>query len=586
MYQLYVDLRNYSSWRVHRVDTNKPIDEPWTTQFRPFEHKMFSKDIFDMDFETVPTPTTLTPIVKYSPAQNVKDIAGILQIDGNKTYGRTDNKKKLLYKFIPDDKHLPPFLVPYEVVMGFSKVHKNKYAIIKFDVWRDKHPRGILLETIGDVGNLDSFYEYQLHCKSLHESISDITNKTRENLSRKSSDEFIHQMMNNPQFKIDDRRKTHRIISIDPEGSVDFDDAFSLQILENGEIQVSVYIANVYFWLETMGLWKSFSKRVSTIYLPDRKRPMLPTILSDTLCSLQKDQDRFAFVMDIKIDSRGRLIENSVSFATAIVRVCKNYVYEDPKMLETDSTYKPLADATMKLDTSTKDSHDVVAYWMIAINRICGDYMANNQFGVFRSAIYINKNKASELDESLTVETRKVISMWNNVSGQYMLFNELTDHGHEVMNLKSYVHISSPIRRLIDLLNQMLIFKHMNLVVNMSEDATAFLDDWLDKLEYINMSMRSIRKVQTDCELVHRCFSNPEIMQNIHNGVVFDKVAKGDGDAYSYMVYLEDIKLLSRITSRIDIENYSLHPFKLYLFEDEDKIQRKIRLHMMDILEK
>jgi exoribonuclease R len=579
MYQLYVDVRNYSAWRVNRVDTNKQVDEEWVMKIRPFENKMFSKDIFDIDILS----NQVVPILKYSPLQNVKDIAGILQIDGNKTYGRTENKKKLLYKFIPDDKHLPPFLVPYEVVMGFSKVHKNKYSIIKFDFWKDKHPRGILLETIGDVGNLDAFYEYQLHCKSLHESISDITNKTRGHLSRKSSEEFIDQIMSNPQFKIVDRRKTHRVISIDPEGSVDFDDAFSIQNMDNGEKQVSVYIANVYFWLETMGLWKSFSKRVSTIYLPDRKRPMLPTILSDTLCSLQKDQDRFAFVMDVRIDSNGRFIEGSASFATCIVHVCKNYVYEDPKMLETDITYKPLAHLTMQLDTSTKDSHDVVAYWMIAINRICGDYMANNHFGIFRSAIYINKNKASELDPSLSDDTRKVISMWNNVSGQYMPFNELTNHGHEVMNLKSYVHISSPIRRLVDLLNQMLIFKRMNLVVHMSEDATQFLESWLAKLEYINTSMRSIRKVQTDCELVHRCFTNPEIMQNIHNGVVFDKVIKGDGEAYSYMVYLEDIKLLSRITSRIDIENYSIHPIKLYLFEDEDKIQRKIRLHMMDV---
>lgn len=575
MYQIYIDQRNYSAWRVIQLDINKEINDEWTTRIRPFECKMFSKDLFNMD------ATTMQPIITYSPVQHVKEIAGILQIDGNKTHGRTENKKKLLYKFIPDDKHLPPFLVPYEVVMGFSKVHKNKYAIIKFEMWKDKHPRGMLLETIGDVGNLEAFYEYQLHCKSLHESIADITNKTRDHLSRKSSEEFIQQMLENPRFKIEDRRITHRVISIDPEGSVDFDDAFSVQSMENGAIQVSVYIANVYFWLETMGLWKSFSKRVSTIYLPDRKRPMLPTILSDTLCSLQKDQDRFGFVMDVVVDASGKLLLESATFAAAIVRVCKNYVYEDPKMLETDDTYKTIATATMKLDSSMKDSHDVVAYWMIAINRICGDYMASHQFGVFRSAKYINKNKASTLDDTISIDARRVISMWNNVSGQYMMFNELTEHGHEVMNLKSYVHISSPIRRLVDLLNQMLILKKMNLVVSMSHDAEVFLESWLSQLEYVNTSMRSIRKVQTDCELVHRCFTQPEIMSAEHSGIVFDKVQKGDGDAYSYMVYLEDIKLLSRITLREDLSNYSSHPFKLFLFEDEDKIQRKIRIHKM-----
>lgn len=572
MYQIYIDQRNYSSWRVVTSDTNKPVEEEWATLLRPFEYKMFSKDIFDMDMEN------MQPILRFSSLQQAKELAGILQIDGNKTYGRTENKKKLLYKFIPDDKHLPPFLVPYEVAMGFSKVHKNKYALIKFDTWKDKHPRGILLETLGDVGNLDAFYEYQLHCKSLHESITDISNKTRDHLSRKSSEEFIQQMLANPQYRIEDRRQTHRVISIDPEGSVDFDDAFSVQSLDGGGLRISVYIANVYIWLETMGLWKSFSKRVSTIYLPDRKRPMLPTILSDTLCSLQKGQDRFAFAMDVDIDASGHILLESATFASVVIRVCKNYVYEDPKMLETDSTYKTIATATIKLDSGTKDSHDVVAYWMIAINRICGDYMASHQFGVFRSAKYINKNKASTLDENLSMDARKVISMWNNVSGQYMLYNEVAEHGHEVMNLKSYVHISSPIRRLVDLLNQMWIMKKMGLVASMSSDADAFLNDWLAQLEYINTAMRSIRKVQTDCELVHRCFTQPEIMQNTYDGVVFDKVPKGDGQAFSYMVYLERIKLLTRITSRTDIDNYTVRPFKLYLFEDEDKIQRKIRV--------
>ena len=63
-------------------------------------------------------------------------------------------------------------------------------------------------------------------------------------------------------------------------------------------------------------------------------------------------------------------------------------------------------------------------------------------------------------------------------------------------------------------------------------------------------------------------------------GVVFDKIAKND--SFCYMVYLEDIKLLSRITTREDIANYSSVQFKLYLFEDENRIKKKIRLHIVD----
>jgi hypothetical protein len=92
--------------------------------------------------------------------------------------------------------------------------------------------------------------------------------------------------------------------------------------------------------------------------------------------------------------------------------------------------------------------------------------------------------------------------------------------------------------------------------------------------------MRSIRKVQNECELLTRCINNTTILNTTHNGVVFDKLLKNDG-LYSYMVYLEELKLLSRIIVTENLDNYSCNTFKLFLFEDEDKVQRKIRLQLI-----
>jgi hypothetical protein len=82
-------------------------------------------------------------------------------------------------------------------------------------------------------------------------------------------------------------------------------------------------------------------------------------------------------------------------------------------------------------------------------------------------------------------------------------------------------------------------------------------------MEYINTAMRSIRKVQTDCELMNRCFNTPDIMNIEHTGVLFDKIVRNDG-RINYMVYLEDLKLLSRISTTIDLSNYSISRFKLF----------------------
>ena len=91
--------------------------------------------------------------------------------------------------------------------------------------------------------------------------------------------------------------------------------------------------------------------------------------------------------------------------------------------------------------------------------------------------------------------------------------------------------------------------------------------------------MRSIRKVQNECELLTRCIGDRTILNKTYNGVIFDKLKKNDG--YSYMVYLEGIKMVSRIIVIDNLDNYSSHTFNLFLFEDEDKLQRKIRVNLI-----
>ena len=83
-------------------------------------------------------------------------IPGVLILNGNRTYGKNETGKRALYKCIPDDRDLPPFLVPYDLKLGFSKDVKNKYVTIKYEHWDDKHPRGLLVETIGDIHNMQS----------------------------------------------------------------------------------------------------------------------------------------------------------------------------------------------------------------------------------------------------------------------------------------------------------------------------------------------------------------------------------------------------------------------------------------------
>lgn len=89
--------------------------------------------------------------------------------------------------------------------------------------------------------------------------------------------------------------------------------------------------------------------------------------------------------------------------------------------------------------------------------------------------------------------------------------------------------------------------------------------------------MRSIRKIQNECQLLYRCTQDPSLMESIHIGVVFDRIERESG-YFNYMVYMESLNLLSRVRSTNDLCNYDVVECKLLVFENEEKTQRKIRV--------
>ena len=115
----------------------------------------------------------------------------------------------------------------------------------------------------------------------------------------------------------------------------------------------------------------------------------------------------------------------------------------------------------------------------------------------------------------------------------------------------------------------------------LSNNVDLFYNQWLGDLDYINITMRSIRKVQCDCSLLDLCNNNPDVMSKDYDGYLFDKLNRNDG-LYQYIVFLPDLKLSSRVTMRENYENYTCKKFKLYLFNDEEKFKRKIRLNLVE----
>ncbi len=570
MIKILINNRQYNDFELIDPNTNKNLLIENYEYIDPIKLKLFSNDYL------VVNDSKDEVNLQYSYIRSEAKLAGVLILENNKTYGRTNNGKRLLYRCVPDDSRLPEFLVPYDVKYSFNKKQTNKYVVFEFVSWNLKHPEGKLILTIGDVDLIENFFEYQLYCKNLNISINNF-NKSMKNIMKTRNDKDIEDsIFNNSNYNIIDKSNEF-VFSIDPEGSSDFDDALSIKINEDKTYIVTIYISNVYFWLESLSVWNSFSNRVATIYLPDYRRPMLPSILSEQFCSLQKDKTRFALATEFLVNNDGSVKVNK--YYNCLIKVKNNFVYEEEKLLKLKD-YNLLLSLTNKQDRDVLTSSDMVAYWMKQTNTHMAAEMFKKKVGIFRSVKYIEKIK-KEFQENMSSDTIRVLNNWNNVTGQYLNYGDNEDIQHEIMDLKSYIHITSPIRRIVDLLNQMIFLEKLDLIKNRSKDASVFLENWLHKMDYINNSVRSIRKIQSECSLLNICMNDPSILLNMHIGVVFDKIKKIDG-TYNYMVYLEKLKMLCRYITPIEINNYCKKKFILYIFHNEDKFKKKIRLQIVD----
>ena len=172
---------------------------------------------------------------------------------------------------------------------NFSKSKLDKYVLFNFDNWNDKHPHGVLQQTIGEVNDMSAFEEHQMNCKEINHSIQKFSKQAYKTLIQKKTSEskdVIDDMM--AKYDILDRTNEN-VISIDPEGCTDIDDALSVKFDKESpwKTTISIYIAHVPIWFEYLDLWHLLDRRVSTVYLTSEKRTMLPTILSENLCSLK-----------------------------------------------------------------------------------------------------------------------------------------------------------------------------------------------------------------------------------------------------------------------------------------------------------
>ena len=193
-----------------------------------------------------------------------------------------------------------------------------------------RHGEAVIVKVLGDRGQpgvdtLTVIAEFGLPEEFSEQVLED---------ARKAADAFDESLKGRTDFT----RET--VVTIDPKTARDFDDAISLNQMQNGHWKLGVHIADVsHFVQPNTELDNEAFRRATSIYLPDRVIPMLPEVISNNLASLQPDRIRYSITALIEFSGDG--VPIATELHRGAIKSCHRFNYEEiDDYLENDGPWK------------------------------------------------------------------------------------------------------------------------------------------------------------------------------------------------------------------------------------------------------
>ncbi len=142
--------------------------------------------------------------------------------------------------------------------------------------------------------------------------------------------------------------------TIDPRDAKDFDDALSFQVLENGNFEIGVHIADVSHYVQPNTILDDEAyQRATSVYLVDRVVPMLPEVLSNFACSLRPEEEKYTFSAIFELSAKAEILHTWLG--RTVIRSDARFAYEEAQaVIEAFSTASEATDFTMPEEISIR----------------------------------------------------------------------------------------------------------------------------------------------------------------------------------------------------------------------------------------
>lgn len=328
--------------------------------------------------------------------------------------------------------------------------------------------------------------------------------------------------------------------TIDPADAKDFDDALSFAVLDDGNYQVGVHIADVTHYVQIGSRENADAyNRGTSIYLVDCVLPMLPERLCNELCSLRPNEDKFCLSVIFTLSRDARVLKHKV--CRTVIRSNYRLTYEQAYQLivtpaPADGS-SPLADALHTLNflaqvlrrkridngaldiaqeelrfrldqhghptdiyfTQPTQANQLIEEYMLLANRTIATLLSKTgKESVYRVHDTPDPQKMADLKkferrmgDRVPKETLEMLTIRAMAKAEYSTNNI----GHYGLAFDYYTHFTSPIRRYPDMIVHRLVAKYI-----LGERGVKIDDDLYEACQHLSAMEQEATQAERDSQ--------------------------------------------------------------------------------------